>query len=601
MSSANGAPGFPYKISIVPSIPPQLRHGQQVPYGWAVKIHRWLSDWSDTAPYEKVPPAPISEAQVSRGQLLVNLSEFEGKSTSAEKVRDIIAGRTVRFRCGIGNTAWRSRWYEAALVEVMAPFQDRLVSGLDRSYLLSVEVFLADGDRIGQSELVFANVPTWCFWDVQLDRPGGIDKIVDGRRILAGVRAQTSPADFNGEGRAGFVHAVGSQHLAAYDASGKKLWSMSDPAGVPIYNSVAARPYDINADGKDEVIAMWGTPPEARILIIEGATGKVLREASWPRNNEDIRRWRHGGNRGHVAYAYDAKIYIANSRGLDRTSDLVLQTGDDNQAVYSVLPAELEVLWEFDLRAERSRDGGAGGHSPVVYAIDGDGCDEMIAGNGDGCDEMIAGTYMLDQNGSVLWQIPFEPTFYDDHGDDHIDIADVGPVGPGGRIVVVFANNCVAADALSGEVLWKGESEHGQWAYIRNVRDDLDGNQIIFADKYGPSRLYDENGNELEWPGTGLSILADWTGDGRASENISALVTDEHGRVIGIGAAGSEMTTDASNPTEVCPLVKPGVSGSFTWWQGLNGTRALALSGIPIPPPGKGKINFPARIYNHID
>jgi len=472
------------------------------------------------------------------------------------------------------------------------PFQNSLSNGAERAYRLRVRALLANGNPLGEAALTFANLPTYCLWDVELQRPGGIEKVVDGRRILAGVRSVTLPADLAGEGRAGFVHAVGTFHVAAYDSAGRTLWTRDDFAGIPVYNSTATRAFDIDADGHDEVITMWGKPPEARILIIEGMTGQVLREAPWPRNAEDLNRWRHGGNRGHVAYAYDAKVYVANFRGLAQPRDLLLQTGDENRPVYSALTDELDLLWEFDVRAQRHQDGGAGAHCPVVYDIDGDGHDEVLAG-----------TYMLDHNGSLLWVIPFSPTFHDESGDDHIDCADIGPVGRERHAIVAFANNCVTADARSGRILWRGESEHGQWAYIRKVRPDLPGNQIVFMDKLGPRRLYDDHGNELDWPAEERGELGDWDGDGRVQESIGELVTDSHGRVIGIGPGGCDPLRQllGVGAGEPCPLVSPSVTASFTHQLGLNLTRARAFSGIPVPPPSGRKLAIPRRVYNHVD
>lgn len=579
-----------FGISVVPSMADGVKHGHEVAYGWSVRIFRWLSDsWGSTAPYEKVQP--LEAGPPTEGYVVVDLEEFEGRTTAGRKRRDVFVRRRLSFRCAHGITGWGSRWYELGSVEVMTPFQQSLPRDADVTYRLCVQAFLSNGEPLGRTDLSFANVPTYCLWDVELDRPGGVERVVDGRRILTGVRSVVLPADFTGEGRAGFVHAVGTFHLAAYDATGRKLWQRRDFSGVDVYNSTATRAFDVNGDGRDEVVTMAGRPPEADVLILEGTTGEILRRAPWPSNHGDLNRWHHGGNRGHVAYAYDAKLYIANFRGLEQPRDLVLQTGDENRPVYSVLTDELELLWEFDLREQRVVDRGAGAHCPVVYDIDGDGRDEMLAG-----------TYLLDHDGRLLWMIPFRPTFDDASGDDHIDCADIGPVGPEGRLVAAFANNSVVADAGTGRTLWHGTSEHGQWAFIRRARLDLPGNQIIFADKKGPKRLYGHTGKELDWPAGGCSELGDWDGDGRAEDSIGQLVTDRHGRVIGVGAGQLDpLSLINVGVGEPCPLVSPAVTGSYTHHLGLNGTRARAFSGIPVPPPGKGRLTFPRHVYNHVD
>ena len=584
-------------VDIIPTIPDGLVHGREVPYGWAVRIHRWLSDRSGQGIFRKVNPPPPETGEPLEGSLSVSLEEQEGP-TDAPISRAIFTNRELPFHCARDITGWDCRWYESAVVEVEPPFQERLRRGGSITYVLRVQVKDPSGMELGSAQLSFANLPTWCLWDVELDRPGGIEKVVNRRRIVAGTRAAVYPGDFTGEGRAGFLHVVGNLHMAAYDATGRKLWDLSDPAGVPVYNSTNANVGEINGDGRDEVIAMRGKPPEARLEILEGTTGRTLRSVPWPGNSEDLSRWHHGGNRGDMAYTYDAKIYLANFRGLGQPRDIVLQTGDENQVLYTALNDELEALWEFDVRRQRQIDGGAGSHTPIIYDI-----------NGDGKDEMLAGTYMLNPEGKILWMIPFEPIFAGG-GDEHIDGADIGPVGEDNRVVVAFPNNCVVADALNGEVLWKKGSDHGQVAYVRKLRRDLPGNQIIFSEKLNTRRLFDAKGKEIDCPvgngserdwwagGEGMHLwpiaesrLVDWDGSGEQDQFVGSLVLDRNGRCIGVG----EWTA--------CPLVDEKIWGSTVLQLRLNFnvTRARAFSGIPIPPPGKKKLNLPLDICNCID
>ena len=584
-------------IDIIPTIPDGLIHGQEVPYGWAVRIHRWLSDRSGQGIFRKVKPLPRDTGEPLEGSLWVSLEERR-ESAEAPQSKEIYSNREFSFRCARNITGWDCRWYESTVVEVELPFQKRLPRDGEITYVLSVGVEDASGMELGSAQRSFANLPTWCLWEVELDRPGGIEKVVNGRRIVAGTRAAVYPGDFTGEGRAGFLHLVGSLYIAAYDATGKKFWDYDDPAGAPVYNSTNASVGDINGDGRDEIIVMRGKPPEARLEILEGVTGRILKSVLWPGNGEDMARWHHGGNRGDMAYTYDAKIYLADFRGLGRPQDIVLQTGDENQALYTALNNELEVLWEFDVRRQRQIDGGAGSHVAIIYDI-----------NGDGEDEMLAGTYMLSSGGEILWMIPFEPLFAGG-GDNHIDGADIGPVGEDRRIVVAFPNNCVVADAVSGEVLWKKGSDHGQVAYVRKLRRDLPGNQIIFSEKLNTRRLFDAqgkeinctvgNGTERDWwaDGEGMHLwpiaesrLVDWDGSGEQDQVVGSLVLDRTGRCIGVG----EWTA--------CPLVDEKVWGSTVLQLRLNFnvTRVRAFSGVPIPPPGNKKLNLPLEICNCID
>ena len=92
------------------------------------------------------------------------------------------------------------------------------------------------------------------------------------------------------------------------------------------------------------------------------------------------------------------------------------------------------------------------------------------------------------------------------------------------------------------------------------------------------------------WP-SAWSEVGDWDGDGHAEETVGTLVIDRYGRAIGIGV------------WLPCPLVKEDVVGStlLTLRLNFNTARAQAFSGIPIPPPGNKKLNFPRYVYNVVD
>lgn len=574
-----------FNISFEPAFAEPLEHGKAVHYGWEVNVIRRVSERYGCNPYEKVKETDVP--LLGEGYYVgVSLEERQGHSPEGGKLRDIFASKRLPLRFERECQAWGCWWYDIAKVVALEPFQQELKEGQDITYILRTTVFAPDGEKMAEDTLPFANLPTYTIWDVQLKRPGGIEKIVDGKRILAGARSHVWPGDLLGDGGCGFVYGVGTKHIAAYDSAGNKLWEKNDFAGGDVYNSTSTRVFDINADGKCEVLCMWGTPPDARFQILEGATGKLLNECSWPHNNDDKVRWHHGGNRGHCAYTLDAKIYIANFRGLSSPQDILLQTGDENRPVYTALTSDLEFLWEFDLRAQRAKDGGAGGHCPMIADVDGDGRDEVSAG-----------TYMLNDDGSILWMHPFQPLF-GGSGDDHIDNVDIGDIDDDGEMEIAYSNNGVVLKARTGELLWNIQTEHGQWVYITKVRDDLPGKQIIFSEKIGSARLYDSQGKEVEWPFEKIGIPLDWNGDGKADELLTpppegietycakiplfprnyGLIWDKHGRVIGVTSCGDE----------ICDLLGVGSDSVFTWNLGLNGAVERALSGVPLPQKGTG-------------
>ena len=594
-----------FKLSFEPAFVEPLEHGKAAHYGWEVNVIRCVSERYGCAPYEKVKETDVPllsegfDTQAKGYYLEVSLEERQGCSPEGRKVRDIFTSKRLPLRFERKCQPWGCWWYDIAKVTVLEPFQQELREEQDVTYILRAKVFAPDRKKIAADTLPFANLPTYTIWDVQLKRPGGIEQIVDGRRILAGARSHAWPGDLLGDGNCGFVYGVGTKYIAAYDIAGNKLWEKNDFAGGDVYNSTSTRVFDINADGKCEVLCMWGTPPDAQLQILESATGKILNECPWPHNDDDKSRWHHGGNSGHCAYTLDAKIYIANFRGLDSPQDILLQTGDENRPVYTALTSELEFLWEFDLRVQCEKDGGAGGHCPVIADI-----------NNDGRDEVSAGTYMLDGNGEIMWMHPFHPLF-GGSGDNHIDNAAIDDIDEDGDMEIAYSNNGVILKARTGELLWRIQTEHGQWVYITKVRYDLPGKQIMFSEKIGSARLYDCHSQEVDWPFDKIGIPLDWNGDGKADELLTpppegietycariplfprnyGLIWDKHGRVIGVTSCGDE----------ICDLLGVGADAVFTWNFGLNGTVERAFSGVPLPPKGKGHPQIPIRIYNHID
>ena len=587
-----------FKVSFEPTFVEPLEHGEVARYGWGVSFVRVISRTNWSNPYEKTaqPDAPL----LDEGYYVeVSLEERQGPSPEGRKVKDVFSSKRYPVQFRRECHPWGGWWYDIAETTVLEPFQEELSSDPAVTYVLRVRLFDPAGEQTAEDALPFANLPTYVIWDVELRRPGGIEKMVDGRRILAGARSHIWPGDLLGDGSCGFVHGVGTKHIAAYDSAGNKLWERNDPAGGDVYNSTSTRVFDVNADGKCEIICMWGTPPNAVLQILEGATGKVLKESPWPHNEDDKNRWHHGGNRGHCAYTLDAKIYIANFRGLSSPQDILLQTGDENRPVYTALTSELEFLWEFDLRAQREKDGGAGGHCPAVADVDGDGRDEVSAG-----------TYLLDHDGEIMWMNKWDPLFAGS-GDDHIDNVAVGDIDGDGEMEIACANNGVVLKARTGKLLWHIQTDHGQWVYIAKLREDLPGKQILLSEKLGGAALFDSQGKKLEWPFARTGLPLDWTGNGKSDELLTpppegvetycartplyprnyGLIWDKNARVIGVTSCGDE----------ICDLLGAGADAVFTANLGLNGALERAFSGVPLSQKGKGHPRIPKRIYNHLD
>jgi len=138
------------EVHIVPSVATELRHGEEVPYGWSVRVSRWLSDWSATGPYGAV--SPVEAGPPSRGSIIASLEEFEGHSTSGSRTRDVFREERFPFRCDLQVTGWCPRWFEAAEVEVCPPFQDALPRGAEENPPTPIEAQHDMTSEYGYSE-----------------------------------------------------------------------------------------------------------------------------------------------------------------------------------------------------------------------------------------------------------------------------------------------------------------------------------------------------------------------------------------------------------------------------------------------------------------
>ncbi len=317
--------------------------------------------------------------------------------------------------------------------------------------------------------------------------------------------------ELTGDGKVDFLHTVGSRHLAAYANDGSLLWRYDDPGGAEVYNSACLVLVD-HPEGT-RVACLLGGEGDRRLSLLDGATGEVIREVEWPHINEGSARWHHGGS--DRARPLDAKAFAADFCGHGCPADVLLQTGDENRAVYTAFDAELGFLWE--------NTGERGGHQPWVQDVDGDGRDETAAGN-----------RLIDDDGTVLWEAPFEETFAEVQGEDHLDAIKIVNLGDGKGFAALYSTGSTCLDAATGALRWHfpERTYHGQEVTAARMRHDTDEMQVAVHDReYRALRLPADHplhgtcridlraaGGELLWSrrhfGLHMVRVGDWTGDG---------------------------------------------------------------------------------------
>lgn len=324
--------------------------------------------------------------------------------------------------------------------------------------------------------------------------------------------------------------------LTAIDLDGNILWQKGEPSeNSAVLGKISAdmpfQVYDINGDGKDEVI--WGENFE--IQILEGATGKVLKSAKTPLSDDDDNSLI---GVPYNAYAFDRinpdGIRIANFSGKEHASDILIK--DRYCRVYA-LNSDLEVMWKYVSPKNT-------GHFPLAIDV-----------NGDGHDELLCGYTLLDHNGKTIWTLPIELDHTDEivagkfvTGSDKGYFACVS--GTQGFFICDFQGNIISHDYIG----------HAQRVSVGNYCPDEEGFHIIVSNFWGHQGIlyfYDSKGNpvwemENELNGNVLAPV-NWKGDGSDLILLNADVT--RGGLINGSGRQAVAFPDDGHPTMCCEAI----------------------------------------------
>ena len=258
--------------------------------------------------------------------------------------------------------------------------------------------------------------------------------------------------------------------LGAFTLEGEAIWQTGAGGTQPCRpGSVAI--HDIDGDGQTEVICFFlddahEAPPTSMANVIiqvrDGATGAVKQESVPP---ELTNCSGHGPNWAHQ------RILIANLRGMASAQDFIIKLGEKIIAC----TAELKVLWTYT--CPWTDYGRCPAYIPAVGDIDDDGRDEV---NG--------GYFLLDDDGSVLWERDLAP---------HMDSAAISP-WDGGHMRAICSGHGHVLDATGRTVLRLGEEvvPHGQEVRVaRFIEDDPEPQMIVRWNGHDPGvRVVDSSG-----------------------------------------------------------------------------------------------------------
>ena len=285
--------------------------------------------------------------------------------------------------------------------------------------------------------------------------------------------------------------------LTAIDLEGNVLWQLGEPSDKTeelgkVSADMAFQVYDIDGDGRDEVIVGW----DFEIRILDGRTGTIKKSAKTPFSDDD-----DADLIGvpYQTYAFERinpdGIRICNFRGKERPADILIK---DRYCRIYALDEDLNVMWKYKSPTNT-------GHCPLPIDIDGDGKDELLVGY-----------KLLDSDGQMLWSYPIS--------EDHTDEIVAGKWMPGeneGHFACVSGTEGFFIGDFYGNIVARDMVGHAQRVSIANYCPEREGREIVVTNYWGHQGvifLYDCYGNQIwemenEMNGNILAPV-NWDGDG---------------------------------------------------------------------------------------
>ena len=285
--------------------------------------------------------------------------------------------------------------------------------------------------------------------------------------------------------------------LTAIDLEGNVLWQLGEPSDKTeelgkVSADMAFQVYDIDGDGRDEVIVGW----DFEIRILDGRTGNIKKSAKTPFSDDD-----DADLIGvpYQTYAFERinpdGIRICNFRGKERPADILIK---DRYCRIYALDEDLNVMWKYKSPTNT-------GHCPLPIDIDGDGKDELLVGY-----------KLLDSDGQMLWSYPIS--------EDHTDEIVAGKWMPGedeGHFACVSGTEGFFIGDFYGNIVARDMIGHAQRVSIANYCPEREGREIVVTNFWGHQGvifLYDCYGNQIwemenEMNGNILAPV-NWDGDG---------------------------------------------------------------------------------------
>jgi len=363
--------------------------------------------------------------------------------------------------------------------------------------------------------------------------------------------------------------------ITALDLEGNVLWQRGEPrvGFKPATSDNCLQVYDWDGDGCAEVLFCQ----DLRLWIADGRTGETIRSAPTPRSRPSTA----AGGRPFARILGDA-LYICNLDGGPRARNLLIK---DRYTNIWALDHDLNIMWHHECTT---------GHFPAAYDIDGDGCDEVMAGYA-----------MLDQDGSLLWELPLE---------DHQDAIAIGHFDATHPDELLIGMACGEAGFVlvtsRGELLAQHHLGHVQKLVVANLRPELPGLEyaiITFWGQPGIMAVFDARGQMLSSfelvPYASALTPVNWTADGRELLFLSAHPAE--GGLIDARGHRVVMLPDDGHPVYCCTALDLAGDGrdelvvwdtEAIWIYRADAPLPAGRRYRPIRPPKHNESNYMAQV-----
>lgn len=284
--------------------------------------------------------------------------------------------------------------------------------------------------------------------------------------------------------------------LEAFTSYGRSLWRRPLVNHDMCFGSASNVPvtvYDLDGDGKAEIICRLQEGDQLFLAVLEGMSGRLLRKTPWTKMVSDFAR---SSTRVHMSIAcLDGK-----------TPGIVTQTGLYENEILDAYDSDLNKLWTYRSFAETN---GSGSHHIDIADVDGDGRDEVFNG-----------TMLLNPDGTMRWSIYRE----------HPDIVAINHILPGAKdrqVYYAVESNVHAGaylvDAKTGKIHWKVNREddprwtHAHTGWAADIWDGSAGMEMLTNRDGHLSRdlvLFSATGKILANPFPQGWRPVNWTGGG---------------------------------------------------------------------------------------